>query len=136
METKLLEWLKIVGRFLFVIFIIGSIAVSIDYILAKLLTNKPLTEAVVNKSMPDNSDSVLTKIERLEKQIEKQEFLIKRLESSMDAAAANDKQLEKKLQAHTEAFKRLCEYIVVITVDKKIIPRQCLPEYKWAKEEG
>jgi len=136
METKLLEWLKIVGRFLFVIFIIGSIAVSIDYILAKLLTNKPLTEAVVNKSIPDNSDIVLTKIERLEKQIEKQEFLIKRLESSMDAAAANDKQLEKKLQAHTEAFKRLCEYIVVITVDKKIIPRQCLPEYKWAKEEG
>jgi len=136
METKLLEWLKIVGRFLFVIFIIGSIAVSIDYILAKLLTNKPLTESVVNKSIPDNSDIVLTKIERLEKQIEKQEFLIKRLESSMDAAAANDKQLEKKLQAHTEAFKRLCEYIVVITVDKKIIPRQCLPEYKWAKEEG
>ena len=135
METKLLEWLKIVGRFLFVIFIIGSIAVSIDYILAKLLTNKPLTESVVNKSIPDDSDIVLTKIERLEKQIEKQEFLIKRLESSMDAAA-NDKQLEKKLQAHTEAFKRLCEYIVVITVDKKIIPRQCLPEYKWAKEEG
>ena len=136
METKLLEWLKIVGRFLFVIFIIGSIAVSIDYILAKLLTNKPLAEAVVNKSIPDNTELLMTKIERLEKQIEKQEFVIKRLESLIDTAASSDKQLEKKLQAHTEAFKRLCEYIVVITVDKKIIPRQCLPEYKWAKEEG
>jgi len=31
-------------------------------------------------------------------------------------------------------MKRICEYIWVITIDKKIAPRQCYPEYNWSKE--
>ena len=46
------------------------------------------------------------------------------------------RRLERRLQAQLEYNKRLCEYIMVITVDKKIVPRQCLPEYKWQREEG
>lgn len=46
------------------------------------------------------------------------------------------RRLERRLQAQLEYNKRLCEYIMVITVDKKIVPRQCLPEYRWQREEG
>ena len=72
----------------------------------------------------------------LEAQIEKQNVLIQKLETQNNNLENNLKLLEKRLQANTDVLKRFCEYIVVITVDKKIIPRQCLVDYKWIKEEG
>lgn len=73
---------------------------------------------------------------QLEIQIEKQSVLISKLEEDNLNLQNNLKLIEKRIQAHTDLMKRLCEYIIVITVDKKIIPRQCLPEYKWGKEEN
>lgn len=56
------------------------------------------------------------------------------LMSKLESAVIANQQLEKKLQTQLEFNKRLCEYIVVITVDKKILPRQCLSGYNWFKE--
>lgn len=76
------------------------------------------------------------RISDLEQELATQTVTIKNLKLENDSTHSLNQRLERRLQAHTEAFKRLCEYVVVITVDKKIIPRQCLPEYKWIKEEG
>lgn len=72
---------------------------------------------------------------QFESQLEKQRELIRLLEKENLILENNLRTLEKRTQAHTELLKRMCEYIIVITVDKKIIPRQCLPEYKWGREE-
>lgn len=72
---------------------------------------------------------------QFESQLEKQRELIRSLEKENLILENNLRTLEKRTQAHTELLKRMCEYIIVITVDKKIIPRQCLPEYKWGREE-
>jgi hypothetical protein len=72
---------------------------------------------------------------QIELQLEKQRELVITLEKENSILENNLKTLEKRTQAHTELLKRMCEYIIVITVDKKIIPRQCLPEYKWGREE-
>lgn len=72
---------------------------------------------------------------QFESQMEKQRELIRSLEKENLILENNLRTLEKRTQAHTELLKRMCEYIIVITVDKKIIPRQCLPEYKWGREE-
>lgn len=76
------------------------------------------------------------RITALEQDLTAQAMALKAAKSEADALIASNQRLERRLQSHTEAFKRLCEYVLVITVDKKIIPRQCLPEYKWAREEG
>ena len=81
-------------------------------------------------------ESITKRIDLLEKQEEKQLIVIKKLEADNETLSNNQKQLEKRLQAHTEIIKRMCEYVVIITVDKKIIPRQCLPDYSWRREEG
>ena len=72
---------------------------------------------------------------QIELQLEKHRELVLTLEKENSILENNLKTLEKRTQAHTELLKRTCEYIIVITVDKKIIPRQCLPEYKWGREE-
>ena len=76
------------------------------------------------------------RIAELEQDLTAQTMALKAVKSESDALIASNQRLERRLQSHTEAFKRLCEYVLVITVDKKIVPRQCLPEYKWAREEG
>ena len=79
----------------------------------------------------------LTKrIEHLEQALERQTKANQSLAAQHDQQERVNQRLERRLQAHTEAFKRLCEYVMVITVDKKIVPRQCLPEYRWSREEG
>jgi hypothetical protein len=79
----------------------------------------------------------LTKrIEQLEQALERQTKANQSLAAQHDQQERVNQRLERRLQAHTEAFKRLCEYVMVITVDKKIVPRQCLPEYRWSREEG
>ena len=88
-------------------------------------------------------ENINKRIESLEKQIqdqnrllEKQAITIKWFENNHEGLMTNSKIYERRLQAHTEFLKRTCEYINVITVDKKILPRQCLPEYNWRREDG
>ena len=83
-----------------------------------------------------NLEEPLKRIEQLERQLELQKNTTKQQETANEALASSIKQLEKRVQAHTEVVKRMCEYIVIITVDKKILPRQCLPDYNWRREEG
>lgn len=81
-------------------------------------------------------DPLTKRIEQLEQALERQTKTNQTLTAQHDQQERVNQRLERRLQAHTEAFKRLCEYVLVITVDKKIVPRQCLPEYRWSREEG
>jgi len=83
------------------------------------------------------------RVEQLDKQIADQNLIIEQhaknlqqYETNLETLTAANKVLEKRLQAHVEVMKRICEYIGVITVDKKIVPRQCLHDYSWRKEEN
>ena len=78
---------------------------------------------------------VLNQQNNLEIQLEKQNALIKKLEETNLALENSLKSQDKRIQANTEIIKRMCEYIWVITIDKKIAPRQCYPEYNWRREE-
>jgi hypothetical protein len=79
----------------------------------------------------------LTKrIEQLEQALERQTKANQLLTAQHDQQERVNQKLERRLQSHTETFKRICEYIMVITIDKKLVPRQCLPEYRWSREEG
>jgi len=99
---------------------------------------------VKNIDQTANELSVLnTKLDKLEKttlennlELQKQILQNKKLITEQETLITANKQLEKRIQAHTELLKRMCEYIVVITVDKKITPRQCLADYSWKREEG
>jgi len=75
-------------------------------------------------------------ISKLQSDSVRQHVLIERLEAASAGLVEANKKLDRRLQGQLEYNKRLCEYIMVITVDKKIVPRQCLPEYKWQREEG
>jgi len=83
-----------------------------------------------------NLEEPLKRLEQLERELEIQKNTTKQQETANETLLNNIKQLEKRVQAHTEVVKRMCEYIVIITVDKKILPRQCLPDYNWRREEG
>lgn len=116
---------------------------SVAYLIIVLvMLSRPILEKVADKQpVPEpavsaDHDAALKRIDQLEKLVEKQAVAIKKIDTDNDALAANNRQLEKRLQAHTELAKRMCEYVMVITVDRKIVPRQCLPEYKWTREEG
>jgi len=78
---------------------------------------------------------VLNQQNNLEIQLEKQNALIKKLEETNIALENSLKSQDKRIQANTEIIKRMCEYIWVITIDKKIAPRQCYPDYNWRREE-
>lgn len=109
--------------------------------------------AVIRKQMPERSqpapepvavvaspavdlEPLQRRIEQLERDLQRESQARKLLETHQENLDKSNQRLERRLQAHTEAFKRICEYVMVITVDKKIVPRQCLPEYRWSREEG
>jgi len=127
MLERILLWVKskpvyaVIGVLLFIALILSIFAIRNSY--KKEIVAEP-------------PQVVSTNTNTLEILIEKQSVLISTLEKNNENLDNNIKSLEKRLQAHTDLMKRMCEYIIVITVDKKIIPRQCLPEYKWTKEEG
>lgn len=79
---------------------------------------------------------VLNQQNNLEIQLEKQNALIKKLEETNLALDNSLKSQDKRIQANTEIIKRMCEYIWIITIDKKIAPRQCYPDYNWRREEN
>lgn len=81
-------------------------------------------------------DPINKKIAVLEQELSAHTTQLQTLKKEHDIVMAANQRLERRAQSHTEAFKRLCEYVMVITIDKKLVPRQCLPEYRWSKEEG
>ena len=93
------------------------------------LLQKPVPAPIIVK---DDTDT--KRIESLEQELKSQSTAIKQLQQKNDELAVTNKQLEKRQQTQIEFSKRLCEYIFVITVDKKIIPRQCLSNHDWNKE--
>jgi septal ring factor EnvC (AmiA/AmiB activator) len=76
------------------------------------------------------------RIDQLERDLAQQAQSKRSLDAAIEQHERANQRFERRLQAHTEAFKRICEYVMVITIDKKLVPRQCLPEYKWSREEG
>lgn len=126
---KALLWVKTKPIHTTIVLLFGLAIVLTIIAIYKTPNKEPVVE-------PPQQIITVNPTNALEIQLEKQSVLIQKLETENDNLESNLKSLEKRLQAHTDIIKRMCEYIIVITVDKKIIPRQCLPEYKWTKEEG
>lgn len=130
-SQKAFFWIKSKARIL----LLGSFISFFSVLATIFVQNYGKTE--INKSETTNVvDLSEQRMHKLESEIEKLTNLNKKTEQGVDILANNIKLLEKRLQANTDVIKRMCEYIVVITVDKKIIPRQCLSDYNWKKEEG
>lgn len=141
MDTKLmnlnpiLSWFKSTGHYFLLVFFIITVSVLTYIIVDKhIQASKPVEPPPSQVSF--DHESALKRIDSLEKQLEMQSSVIKKLETDLSTQAAANKVLEKRLQFHSDVFRRICEYVVVITVDKKIIPRQCLSDYNWRREEG
>lgn len=83
----------------------------------------------------NNSTILLKRIEALEKQVEDQQKVISWYDTYNQTSQTNFKKLDKNQQIQIETLKRICEYIWVITIDKKIVPRQCYSDYNWRREE-
>jgi|688.fasta_scaffold546400_2 hypothetical protein len=131
--SKIYAWFKLKLNIILFGLLISLLSVASTLIVQKLLMMKT-TEALVSTNV--DTSIAGNKIIVLEQELEKQILITKKLESSNDTLLNNLKTAEKRIQFHNEILKRMCEYIVVITVDKKIIPRQCLSDYNWKKEEG
>ena len=130
---QFITWIKSKYKYWVLLGYLIIIALFITIILQRHMQEKqqlPPPAPTVNLEEP------LKRIEQLERQLELQKNTTKQQETANEALASSIKQLEKRVQAHTEVVKRMCEYIVIITVDKKILPRQCLPDYSWRREEG
>ena len=145
MVNKFLHWYQRTKRIWFTIiyFIFATLIVALlvdKYHRAKDLLDRPIVETVNNDIDIETINSKITGLQQdLERQkllLEKQASLIKNLETMNESLTNTNKQYEKRLLAHTEFLKRACEYFTVITVEKKILPRQCLPDYQWRREEG
>ena len=126
---QVLLWMKSkpIYTLIIILFIISL------FLLTNILTKSPPKEPIIETP---HQIVTVNPLGTLEAQIEKQNVLIQKLETQNNNLENNLKLLEKRLQANTEVMKRICEYIVIITIDKKLVPRQCLIEYKWSKEEG
>jgi len=131
----MMSWLKSATKYFISIFFLISIAILTVLIAQKHLAPKEPV-AVPQPQIVFDHESALKRIEQLEKIVERQTFQIQRLETDRDLLTTVNRQLEKRQQFHTDTLRRMCEYIVVITVDKKILPRQCLSDYNWRREEG
>ena len=130
---QFIKWLKSKYKYWVLIGYLIIIALFMTIILQRHTQEKqplPPPAPVVNLEEP------LKRLEQLERELEIQKNTTKQQETANETLLNNIKQLEKRVQAHTEVVKRMCEYIVIITVDKKILPRQCLPDYNWRREEG
>ena len=142
MKTKLLNFYQRTSEywFLFFYYVLILFVLAFAYLVYdKFLVSKPIEV----KSNILDIETINNRINSLEKQIidqnrllEKQAISIKLFENTHDGLMTNSRINERRLQAHTEFLKRTCEYFNVITVDKKILPRQCLPEYNWRREDG
>ena len=122
-----LNWIRF-NPLNFTILILICIALIL-YLSIVFKSNNEVQEIKIQTPQVNNSTVLL------ETQLEKQIVLIKKLEEHNLSLENNIKVLDKRIQANTEIIKRMCEYIWVITIDKKIAPRQCYPDYNWRREE-
>ena len=110
------------------VYVVGTIA-AIGYL---VYDRQPKPEPKVEVAAPP---AVAPKdFEELKAEQQRQEQELKRLAKQIEEQAAIDKKIERKQENNVQVMKRICEYIWVITIDKKIVPRQCYPEYNWNKE--
>lgn len=116
--------------------LINSIIITL-VLVALILYISILTNSRSEKQdTPESSPKVIAQqTTNLEVLLEKQNNVIRKLEENNLVLENNIKVLDKRIQSNTEIIKRMCEYIWVITIDKKIAPRQCYPDYNWRREE-
>ena len=126
-----LKWLK---QYWIAVLRISYFVLSFTVIVFLLYDRQPLLQKPEPAPIIVKDDTNIKRIESLEQELKSQSTAIKQLQQKNDELAVTNKQLEKRQQTQIEFSKQLCEYIFVITVDKKIIPRQCLSNYDWNKE--
>lgn len=128
------NWRFYLGSVYFTLLILVALAVF------RKQTPAPAPVAQVTTPVPAaptvDLEPLKQRIDQLERDLAQQAQTKRNLDAVIEQHERANQRLERRLQAHTEAFKRICEYVMVITIDKKLVPRQCLPEYKWSREEG
>ena len=124
----ILKWFEKTWRFWVGLLFVTNISCLVHLYRAQ---EPPIPTPVV--SVQDNE--LVKRIEALEKRIEDQQKVIIWYDTYNQTSQTNFKRLDKNQQIQVETLKRMCEYIWVITIDKKIVPRQCYPEYNWRREE-
>ena len=142
MDTKLInmiiEKLKSTWKFWFSLVYFTAL-IMVMFAVYNKHTAKPVPAEPPSPPTPAitvDLDPINKKIAVLEQELSAHTTQLQTLKKEHDIVMAANQRLERRAQSHTEAFKRLCEYVMVITIDKKLVPRQCLPEYRWSKEEG
>lgn len=136
---RLLTWFKHTEKYWISLYFIVVLSLT----LFVFYLNLPIVNSDASNQISKDITFNFNRIDKLEKDALEYNILLnkqiaenKRLFTDLESLSNTNKQLEKRIQAHTELLKRTCEYIVVITVDKKILPRQCMPDYNWRREEG
>lgn len=110
------------------IYVVGTIS-AIGYL---IYDRQPKPEPKVEVAAPP---AVAPKdFEELKAETRRNEQEIAILKKRMEEQALANQKVERKQDNNVQIMKRICEYIWVITIDKKIVPRQCYPEYNWYKE--
>jgi hypothetical protein len=136
MDTKIIEHFQSNWRFWISILYFTTLIVVIAVVYNKHSTKAVPPAPIITPAPTVDLDPINKRIAALEHELANQSLMNKTLKAEYDALLTHNQKLERRTQSHLEAIKRMCEYIVVITVDKKIIPRQCLPEYRWSTTEG
>ena len=137
MDTKLLENFRANWRFWLSILYFTALFVVLTVVYNRHNAKPVPTPTPVAAPAPTvDLDPLNKRLAALEQELANHVLVTKTLKSEYDSLLVSNQKLERRTQSHLEAIKRMCEYIVVITVDKKIIPRQCLPEYRWSTTEG
>lgn len=124
----ILKWFEKTWRFW-----VGLVFVlNVGYLLHLYKQQQPPPAAPI---VTIQDDALIKRIEALEKRVEDQQKVIAWYDTYNQNSQTNFKRLDKNQQNQIDVLKRMCEYIWVITIDKKIVPRQCYPEYNWRREE-
>ena len=124
----ILKWFEKTWRFW-----VGLVFVlNVGYLLHLYKQQQPPPAAPI---VTVQDDTLVKRIDALEKRVEDQQKIIAWYDTYNQTSQTNFKRLDKNQQNQIDVLKRMCEYIWVITIDKKIVPRQCYPEYNWRREE-
>lgn len=115
-----------------ILYFVLSLAIILVLIYERSHLIKPLPPPIQQPTV--DIDSINKSIANLERETNSQLNAIKTLETKIEEQKATTNNLDKKLQLQLEFNKRICEYIWVITIDKKIVPRKCTPDFNWTKE--
>ena len=116
-----------------ILYFVLSLAIILVLVYDRSHTTQP---AIVQPTVDFNAinQSVANLEQEVSNEMNNQLKEIKKLDTKIDEQKTNIKELEKRLQVQLEFNKRICEYIWVITIEKKLVPRKCTPDYNWTKE--